>query len=386
MTEDTPSHLDYDDLVARYNTGLVDNLRSFGFHTDYLDMWVPDEDVARSLLNLMEAAATVGCPALSLRLGAESLASLDFAGFEAAAAGRGRVVLTREGQGAILSVTELRAPAATVVAVNRTEAKRAADTAVAAAAIARPLLQPQDLAPLYSAAIAALAAAVPAPVCPPANAIKVTAQRDGLVLDAWIEPQTHIIRAVAHHGARSPAARGLAEAMAQAVMGLPVLEAADHGMIRVEFTLRGHIAHRPVAGIVTPEAADPAFALGSALLRDLLAEYRRVTGFAEIHNDFDPGPGPAWMAADEDTRRRMLTDALAADGFPLALIDISAIEYHVRVVLSLSGELGADAARALVALERCIKRRVDDRLELFLSELKDSNQTRRLSEQGAEKP
>lgn len=390
LTEDTPSHLDYDDLVARYNTGLVDNLRSFGFHTDYLDLWVPDEDVNRSLLNLMEAAVSVGQTTLTLRLGAATMAALDYSAFEANVAGRGTPSLSRHADGsALLILADLRTSAAKAVSAHRAEARQRLEHD-GADQQARPLRQPERFSTFYAGSVMTAAgpvtadpgAAGPVAAGPVAGAVECRGECDGLVLTVWIDPASHLIRAAAHQGARGDAARALAAVTCRTVIGLPVLEAAGHGMIRVEFALRPEIDRRPVDGVVTPEAADPAFAVGNALLRGVLADYRRQTGFAELYNDFDPGPGPAWMAADEAERRRMIRDALAADGFSVDDIDIVAIEYDVRVVVALDGDSTAEPARSLVALERSVKNRVDGRLELFLTEVKDSNKIRRLSEQG----
>ena len=73
MSEDI---LDYTDLIARYETGLIENLRSFGFQTEYLDLWVPDANLSRSLLNLFDTAAEVGRRSLAVRILADAVAEL----------------------------------------------------------------------------------------------------------------------------------------------------------------------------------------------------------------------------------------------------------------------------------------------------------------------
>jgi hypothetical protein len=92
------------------------------------------------------------------------------------------------------------------------------------------------------------------------------------------------------------------------------------------------------------------------------------------------------MQASEAERRAILQRAFAAGGFPATDVNVEAIEYDVRVVVSLGGSLGGSPARVTADLERCIKKHADGRLELFLIELKDSNKLRRLSEPKSGEP
>lgn len=52
--------LDYDKLVANFEARLVTQLRGHSADADYLESWVPDEDVVKSLLNMVEAASAYG--------------------------------------------------------------------------------------------------------------------------------------------------------------------------------------------------------------------------------------------------------------------------------------------------------------------------------------
>jgi hypothetical protein len=92
------------------------------------------------------------------------------------------------------------------------------------------------------------------------------------------------------------------------------------------------------------------------------------------------------MQADEAGRRAQLAEAIARSGFVPEDVTVVAIEYDVRVVVSLGPALTINSAHALAALERHIKQHVDGRLELFLSDVTDSNKLRRLSEQKGDAP
>lgn len=384
----TDTALDYVKLVSRYQTDLVDNLRGFGFQTDYLDLWVPDEDISRSLLNLLDAAATAGRETLAVRLPSALAAELRQGDFLDQAAGRCSCSQRDDGDSQVLEFSDIRLPGVgglVAAGLGSQQTRQAGNRQGSDAGKVRlPLRQPAQIGPLYAGAVAALAAAAkPAPAPTPAtNHVLVTASCEGLRLQAVVSAD-HTVSGLYYDGARTPVASGLAEAMCQMLVGLPILEIANHGAIRVEYQLRGDGVPPPVPGIAIPEASDPAFAVVDHLNRQLLADYRAKTGYSVWRNLFDAPPGPVWMKASEPERCQMLLDAFSKDGVPPQEVSIIAIEYDVRVVISLDGERARNPAVHMLKLERSIKRHVDSRLELFLAEAKDHNKLRRLSESGA---
>ncbi|TPV97240.1 MAG: hypothetical protein B7733_00555, partial [Myxococcales bacterium FL481] len=72
----SPLWFDFDALMDNYRTGLVNKLRGFGAEAEYLDVWVPDSDTTKSLLNLVEAVALAGGTSLRLQLKAATAVTL----------------------------------------------------------------------------------------------------------------------------------------------------------------------------------------------------------------------------------------------------------------------------------------------------------------------
>jgi len=52
--------LDYERLVADFESKLVTQLRKFSIDSEYLEMWVPDQNPVKSILNMVEAAEAFG--------------------------------------------------------------------------------------------------------------------------------------------------------------------------------------------------------------------------------------------------------------------------------------------------------------------------------------
>jgi hypothetical protein len=165
--------------------------------------------------------------------------------------------------------------------------------------------------------------------------------------------------------------------------GKPLLECADHAVIRLEHRLRDRARPRPVAGIVTPESVDPVFAPLTAAVRDLLAEYRRRTGYAETENRFDPEPGPAWTALAPEQRVARLQAALdelvVARGLKPGDVVCTRLDLRARATVEFRAELPAQRkAVMLMDLERGLKEAVEPVLHLYQEEMHDKNKIRRL--------
>ena len=65
--------LNYEILVRAFEQALVTKLRGHGADADYLEMWVPDEDPVKSLLNMVEAAEAYGRDDIAIEVAAETL-------------------------------------------------------------------------------------------------------------------------------------------------------------------------------------------------------------------------------------------------------------------------------------------------------------------------
>jgi hypothetical protein len=163
----------------------------------------------------------------------------------------------------------------------------------------------------------------------------------------------------------------------------PLIECADHAVIRLEYRLRDRVRERPVAGIVTPESVEPAFAPLNMAVRGLLAEYRHRTGYDEIENRFDPEPSAGWKALTAEQRvARVQTalDGLAAQrGLRPGDVVCTRVDRSTRATIELRAELPARAKAALMMdLERGLKDRVEPVLHLYQEEMHDKNKIRRL--------
>jgi hypothetical protein len=382
--------VDYDQVTATYESGLNTQLRGFRGGARFLEHWVHDPDPVKSIVNMIEAAETAGLADVTVVLGARTQAAVEMARLDKLAAELGQVAKEERAGGLALTVRFTRAAPATpgLGAEARDRARRAREArdarlrAQARAVAPRPAAD--GLHPVYREAVARILAAPLAHegAAQAGPGLRLEAERAGWILSVLIDADTHRVQVARHRGARADT-RALLEGLCAIMAGTPLLECADHAVIRLEHRLRDRARPRPVAGVVTPASVEPAFAPLSAAVRELLAQYRRRTGYRETDNRFDPEPAPAWQALGPEQRVARLRaglDALAA-GYGLRPGDVvcTRIDRATRATVAFRAALPAhQKARLMMALERGLKDTVEGTIHLYQEEMHDKNKIRRL--------
>ncbi len=215
------------------------------------------------------------------------------------------------------------------------------------------------------------------------GAVLLEATRGGTRLMALVDPSGHVIRKAAHGGEASPAEQGLMDAFCGLLEGVTVQEASDHSCIYLEDRLRDYSLEPPVAGVVTPENADPLFRLPMEIVRGLLEAYRDRTGYSDTENFFVRPPSDEWKALSKDEKILKLKGVF--DDVPYegarsgGILDIVEISDDFKVTVRFRAELESlKKQELLMKLERAAKANLDDTLQLSMEELKDSSVLRRL--------
>ncbi len=98
------ARVDYEDLVRAYRASLATVLRGFKAGPDFLDLWVPDDDHHKSILNLVESAESAGLNGVSIYVGADTLAGLNLAQLEKMIGSIARVRVAPDGDGILLEI------------------------------------------------------------------------------------------------------------------------------------------------------------------------------------------------------------------------------------------------------------------------------------------
>lgn len=350
--------LDYDKLVGAYNANLDVTLRGFRPAEEMLDTWVPDEDTVRSLSSLVEAAQLCGSDAVHVRVSQKTLGGQSVEQLQEKLSTMGATQVRSETDGVVFSIDNLQ-ETALFRSVRPAYQQRLRER------VARLQFQ-RDLRVNGSQ-------------------IALRASEEQCTLAWSVQTDQHAITdAVFESRARGPIL-GALDCLCGVFIGLPVLEARDHAILRLESFLRDPHQRRPVPGILLPQNADPIFRLPARLVNRLFDDYLTSTGYRPGMNAYDPGPRPAWRAMSPADREARVSQALAAPGAALGLgqdqVQVVECRHPYAVTVRFQETVPIAAKRhAALALERVLRQLCDPRLEVFCEERKDLSKLRRLTE------
>jgi len=344
--------LDLDQVVDDYVHNLNVMLRGFKAvdGCDFLETFVPSEDPATSVRDLVELSRDAGVQTLSIVISAKTAALLD------------RERLTRE-------VGDF--------GTNRTA--EGLELVFSKAQVADETLA--DIHPAYRRKLAEVLTAVahekPAPASAAGRVVSVAG--DGVVLWAAVDSGSHFIEQAGFSGSPNAVWLGLLEAACRLLEGVPLVEASDHVVIRLEALLRDETSPPPVRGAILPRNAGESFVAVQRLVRDLVARYRSETGFSDVDNMFDEPVADSWLRS---TNERRLEAARAALGLVADAgdLEIARLEGLRRLVVQFGDDLKdpAEQQGLLVKAEHHLRKALHTPLQLVLEVKADKNVIRQL--------
>jgi len=380
----SPETITYDDVARSYRENLVTRLRGFRAGPEFLDAWVDEEDTVQSLLYMFEAARAHGLPRLRVVLSAETAARIDRDALLRGVARLGSVVASDD------TSLDVRFEAATTSPVEVLAPERVTSRETAHLENRTPEAPRDDafawtIDAVYERAVATGASDRTHEGRPDLAGVQVfaTATVDNVTLRASIDPSDHRVCEARYEGASGDVQRSLLQALCGALEGVSLREGSDHAVIRLEHALRDRSLARPVAGIVLPENASPAFRPLLALARGLLADYQAQGHDPGVDNTFAPPPAAAWEGLDAKAQRdavqRSVERAAVDEGLAPDAVACLKVAQGERVILACTDAASRDARPSLLMrLEARLKADLDPSLHVSLEERKDANKLRRL--------
>lgn len=192
-----------------------------------------------------------------------------------------------------------------------------------------------------------------------------------------VSPEGRVIEA--SHGGTLGMLAVLYDRLCDILLERPLQEGAEHATIKLEQQLRDPEIPHPIRGLITPENADPIFAVPLRLVRDLYDQYRVKTGTPRQWNDWEDPPSSEWSDWTDEEKissvARVLQHGIEELKLAIPRLDVLQIKNGKRVVLAHSIASTHPAfGHCLMQLERRLKDRLEPHLELVLESLEDKNQ------------
>ncbi|MCB0417648.1 MAG: hypothetical protein H6617_07765 [Bdellovibrionaceae bacterium] len=372
--------INYEQLLKDYEQSLHEKLRNFGTAFDFLETWVPDENLEQSLLGIFEAAQLYKLKqGLRIRLSRNNSRLLKEVKLKAQAKEFGEARVEVQGLEKIVhfKAREEKRKSAPSDAVERPKQ----------AVMDRLFTSPEPpkfgshfpsraLSEAHGAYQKALRDTLgdgshQGPLPENVQGTRLITRNSGSVCFLLVDKRGLI--AQAKFESKGELETALMEAFCRLIEGLSLQEASDHGVLRLEYKLRDPEIPLGIPGIVTPENSDPMFRVPQALIRAAYAEYKK--DHESGRNYWTDKISREWLSLSDAERLDQLRTATSQfctlEGLAPDALRIASMQHETRVIVEAPLHSGA-----LLRLETYLRQTLESQLEVLLAERQDTNKPR----------
>jgi len=205
----------------------------------------------------------------------------------------------------------------------------------------------------------------------------------GMELVLAFEDGTDTVRQAWFSAPETAPEAAVLEVLCTYATGAPVRELAEHGLIYALWRLRDPEIASPVKGILTPRNAGACFAVPLKLVAALRRESEARFGKHKDTNFFDRPYSDAWNKLDKAGKRALVLPHIesfkAEHDIAAAAFELVEIDQYDRLFLVFADDVPVwDKPALLMKLERWLREKTGERIELFTEVVKDANRIRRL--------
>ena len=165
---------------------------------------------------------------------------------------------------------------------------------------------------------------------------------------------------------------------ADLICKIPILEASNHGVMRLEIMLRDEdIKEKAVEGIIMPENSCNFFSSPLYLIRNIFSEYCIKNNYQPIVNTYIPSSIQRWQKLDRDKQEEIVSEKIDYFCEKNTMIDYTVtLIGNTRVEFAINKDNYPSLSKLLFEMERTLNREVKFPIEIMFTEKKDANKKR----------
>jgi len=365
--------IQYDETLQEYNSALLNTLRGFTPKYEFIAIWVPDADLLRSVISLVEAAFSEDEFQFTLYFSKETMLPINRKEFDLRLAdiaiftseetvtgvnyhfsdmkSKDRKLSFQKNQIFNPNHNDNKAATQEQSELNDDEIYLSKINYFCAHAKHNIMLEEVDFLTLM------------------------TLSEDKITLQVQVD-QENVIRHLAYHGELSLIQKGIFEAACQLLVNLPIDDIRDNGLALIEYHLRRNSKQRKMAGIQVhfnfSEIFSPLTKLLSGVVKKL--ESKKVN-FFDIRNEL------IWDISQRDDIKKQLNEHInqyLSDENKSVGIEIDNIDEKARVTIMIGDEISAnEKGQLLMDLEIIVRKEVHPAIQLYSTLYVDRNTKRK---------
>ena len=365
--------IQYDETLAEYNGALLNTLRGFTPKYEFIASWVPDADLLRSVISLVEAAFSEQEFQFTLSFNKATLFAVNRKNFDERI--QDIAIFNVEESESLFNYhfTEMKSKNSQlsfqknqVFNPNHHENKKASteQSERHSDEIYLNKINQYYEKSLHSNVL-----------CEDNSLTLLTLQYEKITLQAQVDDE-NILKHLAYQGKIPVMQQGILEAACQLLINLPIEDIRDNGLTLVEYHLRKNAKQRKMTGIQIHFNFSEIF----IPLKRLLIELADKTASKKV-NFFDIRNQLVWDTNQQELVKKQLlkhiSQYLASENIDVA-VDIENVDEKAKVTLMLGESISSsDKGQLLMDLEIMARQKIDPAIQLYSTLYIDRNTKRK---------
>lgn len=163
------------------------------------------------------------------------------------------------------------------------------------------------------------------------------------------------------------------------IINTPLIEAYEHGAMKLENSFRKKNIKNKIKGIITPYVVKNIFQNLQSSMHELYLKYLSITKTEDTKNLYDLGLSDTWkklsLLSKTKLLKKTINDYCKNSDINIKFVEI---EQDVKVLIDIDEKMNTGTKKYLflLNLEKEIRKKLDKRLEVFYKDEPDSNKLR----------
>ncbi len=370
--------VDYDDLVKNYNNQLVTKLRDFG--DNLLDLWVPDDDILQSLLGLLFSLTQNNCKKASLTINRHTFQNYyvqfknifqKFSEFS--------IYETKQKYEIKILITDIKK----LNEINNTFFNNKRSKVIKNIKSYKNLNNNKKLLldHIYS---------FPSKVLKDKNLffiekaqMKYYLQDDDYFhahiknINLFVKIRENSVISVKFN-CNISRLKVLIN-FSKAILNTPIIEAYEHGVMKLESSFRKKNIKKKIKGVITPFIIKSIFPDIQSLMYNIYSQYLTKNRLDDRKNLYDSNLSDSWKKLSKELKENLINKTISNYCKDSEIqFKFLEIEDDVKILIDINEtkDTGTKKYTFLLGLEKEIRKKLDRRLEVFYKDEPDSNKLR----------
>lgn len=375
--------INYSTLINKYQKDINDKLRGFGLGENFMELFVPDEEINKSIFNLVDSFFESKIDDLDLTIDSENYDKLDFNILSKLDILTETKKNDKENKLYFLALRNIIAKYPSIKIHSYSESPKEKNNSFKVQNIYESSFKKKDILTTHNLIIENKY-----------NYNKELKDNSIFTLHTSLSKEYELFfyidnegivkntSFVMHDKKSDKLHMSILNSFCEYSINLPIQEVSEHGVIYTEFHLRKNRREVLASGISFSLLVDPFFSSLENSVRNIYTEYRKKNKI-DVHksNRYYPPLSPNWKK--KDSKEKIITvnkelkkylNMTKEENIDIRLIDI---QYGYRINIEiLTKDAFFDKPSFVFNLEIFMKKTIDQRIEVFYKEIIDMNKLR----------